>query len=414
MTNSGGPISQISRTRAARLLAAVALPVILWLTLRGDPHAASAVDLTPWWCVSCGPAGTADQLQNLLLFVPLGLAAGLAGWGMGTTGIAMLALTLTIEGSQALLGSGRDAALGDVIANGLGGLLGWWVVQLGGRRWLAVRHAAAPIGVGLFVAQLVATASLSGPSPVGPEPWHLRLQPETEGRPSYRGTITRIELDGRSILTGAGPRQQARSNAVANLHAEFTWDPPESSMVTPIARLDDTRGWSIVALDRRGSRIGMSLRTRAALVRLREPTWMIAVPPTARLGDTLQLALDLQPGLAAVSISGPDHGTSALRFRRGAQHGWALINPFVRSHHSVAVWDRWTLVWLFGWGVVIGLATLPARRAVLWLGAALGGLVLMSTLAGAPTTAAEGLALLLGWAVVGITGSWFRRQRIEA
>ena len=121
------------------------------------------VDLTPWWCVSCGPAGTADQLQNLLLFVPLGLAAGLAGWGMGTTGIAMLALTLTIEGSQALLGSGRDAALGDVLANGLGGLLGWWVVQLGGRRWLAVRHAAAPIGVGLFVAQLVATASLSGP-----------------------------------------------------------------------------------------------------------------------------------------------------------------------------------------------------------------------------------------------------------
>ena len=116
MTISGGKISQYSRSRAALLLAAVALPVILWLTLRGDPHAASAVDLTPWWCVSCGPAGTADQLQNLLLFVPLGLAAGLAGWGMGTTGIAMLALTLTIEGSQALLGSGRDAALGDVLA----------------------------------------------------------------------------------------------------------------------------------------------------------------------------------------------------------------------------------------------------------------------------------------------------------
>ena len=191
----------MSRSRVAAFLTLCWLPTVLWLTLRGDPVARSVVDLTPWWCLSCGPAGTADQFQNLLLLLPLGMAAACAGWSMRNAAWALFALAIGIETLQGVANNGRDAALGDVLANGVGGLLGWWLVHLGSRRWSRMQRAMAPIVVGLFVAQLVATASLSGPSPVGPEPWQLRLRPDTPDRPTYRGDIFSLSLCGRSILT---------------------------------------------------------------------------------------------------------------------------------------------------------------------------------------------------------------------
>jgi hypothetical protein len=414
LTLDGGSISQIPRHLRAGVLITVTLPAILWLTLRSDPHAASVVDLTPWWCVSCGPAGTADQLQNLLLFLPLGVAAGWAGWTLRVTGAVLLGLTVMIESLQAFLGNGRDAALGDVLANALGGLLGWWLVQLGGRRWLAVQHAAAPIGVGLFVAQLIATASLNGPTVSGPEPWQLRLRPETVDRPTYRGAIIAIELGGRSIVMEAAKPLQPADPSAPIVIAEITWDDIDESTLTPIVRLDDARNWSIFAIDRRAQHLGVSVRTRAGQLRLRTPTWLVAVPDDTRSGDTLTVWLSVQGGSATVAARRSDGTARSTRFAYGAQHGWAFINPFARAHPSVATWQRWTLAWLFGWGVLLGLTTMPARRPTAWLGAALVGLIVLTGVAGALASPWEVLALLVGWGLAAVTGSWFRRAPIEA
>jgi hypothetical protein len=388
---------------------------VLWLTLRGDPHAAHVVDLTPWWCISCGPAGTADQLQNLLLFLPLGVAAGLAAWTLGTTCLVLLALTIAIEGLQGILGNGRDAALGDVIANALGGLLGWWVVRLGGRRWPAVLRAAAPIGVGLFVAQLLATASLGGPASVGPEPWRVRLTPATTDRPAYRGTIITFALDGRTILTEAPKPQQAENRIAPQIMSRFTWDAGASVALSPIARLDDARGWSIASIDRRGMELGVSMRTYASRLRLRTPTWVIPVPPSTHQGDTLQLALALERGSVTVHAARANGAAVTRTMRYGAQHGWVLINPFAREHGAPGPWHQWTMAWLFGWGVLLGVCTMPTRRPAIWLGAALAALLLCTALAGAMASPGEALALVLG--SLGphfVTGSWSRRSRSEA
>lgn len=372
------------------------------------------VDLTPWWCVSCGPAGTADQFQNLLLFVPLGVAAALAGWTMRTTGVALLALTLTIEALQGVLGNGRDAAVGDVIANALGGLLGWCMVQLGGRRWLPYHRAAAPIGVGLFVAQLIATASLSGPAPVGPAPWQLRLRPESADRPTYRGEIIAIALGGRTILTESPRPQQPFDLLATGITARFTWDDSRESTLTSIGRLDDARNWSIIALDRRDQHLGISVRTAAGLLRLRTPTWLIAVPEGTTSGDTLDLSLSLERGSATVAVYRPDGAARSARFAYGAQHGWAMINPFARAHGSTTIWQRWTLAWLLGWGVLLGIGTMPARRPAAWLGAALVGLLVCTLASGAPAAPLELLAFATGAIVPRLTGSWFRRAPSEA
>jgi hypothetical protein len=304
--------------------------------------------------------------------------------------------------------------LGDVLANALGGLLGWWLVQLGGRRWRAVQHAAAPIGVGLFVAQLIATASLNGPTVSGPEPWQLRLRPETVDRPTYRGAIIAIELGGRSILTSSPRPQQPAHRDVPDLQAKFTWDPAISTALTPIARLNDARHWAIAAIDRRNHALGVTMRTAAAHLRLRTPTWVIAPPPDTRAGDTLTAALTIEHGGVELSVSRAGGATVANQFRYGAQHGWALINPFARVHGSLATWQRWTLAWLFGWGVLLGLATMPARRPTAWLGAALVGLIVLTGVAGALASPWEVLALLVGWGLAAVTGSWFRRAPIEA
>jgi hypothetical protein len=373
-----------------------------------EPTASAVVDLTPWWCLSCGPAGTADQFQNVLLFLPLGIAAARAGWSARRTTVSVTAFTVAIELLQGVLGQGRDAALGDVLANALGGVLGWWVVQLGGRRLPQVERWAPSIGVGLFIALFVATSSLDGPRAAGPEPWRLRLQPRTADRPPYQGAVIHVALGGRTILTEEPRPGQPITASAPAASARFVWAPPQGRQVTAIARLDDGRGWPIVAVDRRNDGVAISVRTSAAAMRLRNPSWQVDVPPSVRPGDTLDLSLSLGRSSASIVLSTSAGVVDTTRYRRGAQHGWAMINPFVRQHDSPQAWRWWTIAWLLGWGMLLGLTALPAHRPAIWLGAALLGLLVTTWLGGAPAQPAELGALALGWMLARVTGRWFR------
>lgn len=378
-----------------------------WLTLRPDPVAASGIDQTAWYCIACGPAGTADLFQNTLLLLPLGLAAGLAGWSLRRAAPALLALAVGIETLQAVIGNGRDAALGDVIANGAGGLLGWCLVLLGGRQRPRLLRAVAPSVVGLFIAQLIATASLNGAMLAGPEPWQLRLRPEVADRPTYRREIFSIALGGRSIIMESPNPRQPRDPRASALHVRFAWDPAAGAGLSAIARLDDARHWAIATIDRRDGQVGIAVRTRGGWLRLHTPTWLITVPAGATTGDTLDLSLTLLRGSAVVAMIHDGH-TITQHFRYGAQHGWALINPFTRAHGSASTWNNWTLGWLLGWGMLIGIATTTRLRAPAWLAAALVGLLVVTAVAGATATPLEMLSLSIGWCLPVLMGRRFR------
>ncbi|HRP07506.1 MAG TPA: VanZ family protein, partial [Gemmatimonadales bacterium] len=287
----------------ARLWLAAAILLPLWLTLPGDPAAALAADRTPWYCISCGPGGTADLFQNTLLLVPLGLGLALIGWPFRRSALLLLLLPVGIELTQGLMATGRDAALGDVLANAMGGMLGWFAGRERSRLLWPESNRAAPLVWGIFVAQLLAAAILNRPSPVGPEPWALRLVPEVPGRPTYLGAVDLLTLGGSNILADPHAETQHDDETSGALAARFTWNPASDRLPGTIARLDDRREWAIFSIDRRADAVAMTLRTMGARLRLREPTWQITMPSDIAPGDTVTATLRVAVGSAVMTLA---------------------------------------------------------------------------------------------------------------
>jgi hypothetical protein len=385
--------------------------MVLALTLRPAPDAALAAEATPWWCVSCGQAGTADLFQNLLLLIPVGFCLGRGGWSFGRVALLALALPVAIELAQQWLIVGRDAALGDVLTNLSGCLIGyglsarWPVVGAHGAPW-----RAATLG-GLFVAQLIATASLVMPDPAGADPWRLREGSAAGGREPYRGVVLSTTRGGRAILHATDLKSQPDDPAdQLDLGWRLTWDPGVGTRAAPIMRVEDARGWVVLALDHRGPLIGVEVRTGFAAPRLRTPTWGIAVPVGTAPGDTLTVGYRSTRGAVSLTVAGPA-GTTSRRIPLGAQHGWLALNPFTPIQSSDAAWRAWTAAWLLGWGALLSWAARATRRpALLGVGAWLA-LLVVSRWSGAPAAPLDLLALLVGWALASLVLSRAEKAR---
>ncbi len=387
--------------------------VVLMLTLSSGDAASPQPDLTPWYCIVCGPTGGADVLQNLLLLLPLGFALAAAGQRFAPAAAAVTLLPIAIELLQWTMHTGRDAALGDVLANATGGMLGWLMGRYRERLALPDHRVAAPLAFGAFVIQLLVTTALTEPMPTGPTPWRWQITPETERRPLYRGTIDSITFSGETMIIipdGIASPVSWNTAGTPGFAVNFRWDRGESERLTPIIRLDDATGEPIVAVDRRGTDLGLSLRTTATKAGLRTPTVLIAVPADQQSGEALRVSLSIDSGRIIASTTGP--GGSAVRsVPFGAQHGWTLINPFTPTHDLGATWHWWTIAWLFGWGMILGWtlcgATLPGRIG--WAAAALSALMLLTTSSGTAVTPVE-LAGCGAGILLGVSPALLRRQ----
>ena len=86
--------------------------------MRGSPQP------PPGLCLICGQTGGADFLANVVAFVPLGVALALALGSPGRATLPILAFSLFIEALQWRVVPGRDASVGDLLANAAGGLIG--------------------------------------------------------------------------------------------------------------------------------------------------------------------------------------------------------------------------------------------------------------------------------------------------
>lgn len=408
-------------TRAYRLrwmvFAGLAIVGVLALTLVAAPGSIAATRATPWWCVRCGSAGSADLFQNLLLLLPLGYALGRLGMAGRGAVLVLLLLPTGIEIAQALWVPGRDAALGDVLANGAGGILGFWFGVGARLPWYGTRHGWrwAALMLGLFVGQLLATSSLVQPSFRGTLPWQLRQAPDVIDKPVYRGQLMTLGRNGRAILHASDLDAQGDTEHQMTWIAQFTWQPTPNGTLTPVVRLDDGRNWPLFALDLRHQAIGIEVRTLGGAVRFRTPTWLAPVPAEIRASDTVAVQYIAAPGRVALRTT-LDGRTTDRVFAVGAQHGWSLINPFTPAHGSPTVWHRWTLAWLAGWGLLLGVSAAAARPrwpgAVAALAVLTGATMWSGTLIGVD----EGAALVVGWLV----GCWLssavlaRRKRGEA
>ncbi len=367
-----------------------------WLTLRPDPAAAPAAAASNWWCLACGPAGGADLLLNVCLFLPLGWLLARAHRGPGVALLAGLLLATSIEALQGTLIPGRDAALGDVVANGGGALLG----NLLAGPWLSqalTRHRdrLAAIGLILFAIVLVSSARLARPSLTAAGPLRLVTPPGFANRPVYRGATDTLTL----ITDGPG--------RPIGFVATFAWAPPDTNALTPILRLEDRHHFPVAALDRRGGRLGIELRLAAAGWRLRTPNWTVDVPASVHRGEFLSVRAAATSGFVRISLAGASATTERV-VRLGATSGWAVLNPFAPAGDDVA-WRWWTLGWLAGWGALLGWSAGARRRRLAWGLAAVGILLAISSGSGAIATVGEVIALAIGW-LAGVSSRRFRRS----
>jgi len=75
------------------------------------------------FCIVCGPRGLADWILNLALYIPFGVLARRLGARYSTVVLAGLSITIGIESLQFFI-AGRDASIGDIVSNTMGGAIG--------------------------------------------------------------------------------------------------------------------------------------------------------------------------------------------------------------------------------------------------------------------------------------------------
>ncbi len=293
----------------------MACAVILAATLTPMPHQAAQVALTGPFCLACGDGGGADFILNIALFLPLGAALAAAGFRVRTVVLLGLALSTGVELLQFSVIPGRDATIGDVVANTTGTTLGW--VLAGRSRALL---AAATEGGGLAGRRM-------GP---GGDRRDIR-RPAADGTLAPGGHLVRpVGRDGTGagVVRGRGAvgdpgrlarcphwriedwrsrRVELRARGEVRLEAEIVTGPATHEPLRIVAlATDDGR---FATLTQTGRDLHWGVRLRASDLGLRSPATVLDGRLPGSAGDTITVGGTLrQPACHRTSPAGrPGH-----------------------------------------------------------------------------------------------------------
>jgi hypothetical protein len=386
------------------------LGVIAWCTLRPAPDQVAEVAPLHWYCVVCGDSGVADIVLNILLFLPLGLLLRQRGWSLGRTAIAGLAASTAIEVTQGLFLVGRDAAIGDVLSNGTGGIAGWFlfpgIIALGApTRRLATRGTVV---LQLLLALLwIATAAALRPA-LSDAPWIGQPAHEERGPVPFPGTIDRETVDGIAVPNETMPvRIPWRDSLTVEIDAtRATAEQFDRGIV--MLRIVDTTSDVQLAVDQRGDDASLRLRLRGSTWRLHSPRWLVA----DGMAMTPQLPWRFRwewLGSRFVVASGPLGNAAATNVivPMSVGLGWAFIHPFV----SIVGPSRllWTALWLAWWFGLLGWLAAALRPGAALLSGAAALLVFGGMALGAGLAIQGGEIVIAGAAFLVVTLAGRRR-----
>lgn len=173
-----------------------ALALIGWATLRPVESSTSL----PAWCIICGDLGSVDFLLNIGLFVPLGVVLA-STRRFSVAVLAGFAVTVLVESLQWRLIPGRDASLGDILANTLGAVTGAGLARQS-TSWLRATGATAQRlawQAGALTSLVVlAAAGLLRPARVSYPVWVQWTVPRA-GMDVFRGTLASVDVNGTAI-----------------------------------------------------------------------------------------------------------------------------------------------------------------------------------------------------------------------
>lgn len=406
-------LSRPSSPRVHRLgtwLAWAAAVAVALLTLL--PQAAPTAVPSGWrWCLACGRYGGADLLQNVLLFLPLGVGLGLAGRRPLAAAALALALSGVVEALQLVGIAGRFASAGDLVANAAGGWLGALAVRTA-PAWRRPRPAAARRLAAGALALWVATLAGSG--------WALRRdpapgppRPTSSGSPAaapemgwFAGTVHAGWVDGRPLAgRPAGP---LLVGAAVGRDAEAAVVVSGSDPRPAIVPLLYVHGWAAappeLVLGQQGADAVLAVRLRAARLRLRQPR--LRVPhvfapgrQAAARGDARVL---LRGGIDAGTLrltARTAGGVQARTVRLAPTLGWALLLPFARVDGIEAPFV--TVAWLGALVLPVAYWSAAARLDLAAAAATLLALALVPPALGAPGAGPLGWGATLAWLLLG-------------
>jgi hypothetical protein len=279
-----------------------------------------------------GEGALAELIQNLLLFLPLGISLTLAGVPLVRSVIVGALLSFSVEFAQQWI-PGRDPSVGDILCNSISTALGIGLVRLA-PRWLltppdrSARHALGTAAIAVLA--WLGTAAVLRPT-FPPPPYRVVPRPDFSYWGRYRGEIRSATLE-RGMLT-----------------VEAIAPPRAPRRPSPLAAILDARNTKATILAVDGTDLLLRYHVPAVALTLEQPDlrWRGALANLAP-GDTFTAATGRDAGKICLALN--------LDWRCDLGYtigdGWKLI-------FYPEGWPSWMLAminacWVAGWVIGVG------------------------------------------------------------
>jgi hypothetical protein len=314
------------------LIALLGLLLVASVTLVSTPGSVGH----PSMCLICAEYGGVDFLLNVLLFIPYGFGARLTGMKRARALALIVGTTVVIELLQLSVVTGRDASLGDIISNALGGAVGVGLAEA--RRTLltpTVREARLLLSAGAFawLAALLLGATLMQPRLTNPPYWG-EWAPGFHPEDTFFGRVLEVYL-GRERMVNNGTGDPMvdpagfvrRFESGPRVSARLVPSNPTEGRV-PLIRATDPSSDEMFLIAQHGRDLFFQVRTRSRDWRLRAPALLLerAFPERAN-GESIAIVSELRDHRLWATVSGPNGSRSAV-LSLTPTLSWSLLLPF--------------------------------------------------------------------------------------
>jgi hypothetical protein len=346
-------------------------------------------------CIFCGDRALADVLINIVLYVPFGLGAALLGAQRRKAILAGALLSATIELVQIWL-PGRDASVGDVLANTLGTAIGTYVFDAA-PIWLnPASRLASRLAVGWSLGSAAlwwSTGALLSPS-LPHTSYYGQWTPNLAQLERYRGKVLSAEVGGLQVPPWEVEDSEALRQRLLEekpITVRFVAGPSTSNLSSIFSVYDEFQR-EVILFGPDGGDLVFRYRTRAADMLL-DQTDIRLVGAARELiqGDTISVIVKrLGRGWEIDTGRNPVHPLGLTVGR-----GWALL----LYAETLPAWARQALdlLWLAGLLFPIGLWMRPGVAGALALGACVtAGLLVPAVSVLIATPPPEWGAMMLG------------------
>ena len=345
---------------------------------------------------------------------------GLRGWRLKAIIAAGAGLTLGIETIQAVVLSGRDPSLGDLLANTggvwIGGVLGQaWSMWLVPNPVVARRLTTAVIGLWLAV-QLFTAWALQPSAPRGK--YFGQWQPELQGMGVFGGLVLEASLNRLPLPQGpaeqSGEFQQEARDRVSRLTTVILSGIPTPRRA-PIVAVAHAKKYHVVSLAQEGPRHRSTTdgSGRAMCGCAPHRSNCATVSPKWR-GDSVRI-VGLRDGNTMSIVAEHDGVSQTIGIALSPNMGWTLLDPFDQAigRKGIALGNA---LWLASWLAIVGWwSSFAFRRTELktawFMGAmVLGHLVIPLATGYQIGTGPEWAAGAMGWLAGLMAGGRTRRS----